>query len=314
MNRPEKRNALDNELRGAILAALQEADAEPDVKVSILRGAGPSFSAGYDLGATTPWTSPTTAREAPGSGRVTSWRAGSRSGTWRSPSSTRSTATAWPAGASSPRAATSVYVGRGREDRLPAHAARRARPTTSSPHGSSACARPWRCSTSDAITGAEAAAKGFANRAFPAAALDERCSASPSAWRWCPPSSGRSTRARPPRHVDHRGFARRSAPAPAPGARLHHGAEPGLPSRLQARRREHARAAQPARRARSRLPRGALAGPRASSLRRGGPEPHWSGAPGRRRRRLKAAGGDCERTRRAKLRRQTSVSPSRPVM
>src|SRR5262245_14728533 len=51
MNRPEKRNALNNELRGAILAALQEADADADVKVSILRGAGPAFSAGYDLSA-----------------------------------------------------------------------------------------------------------------------------------------------------------------------------------------------------------------------------------------------------------------------
>ena len=51
MNRPEKRNALNNELRGAILAPLQEADADPDVRVSILRGAGPSFSEGYDLGA-----------------------------------------------------------------------------------------------------------------------------------------------------------------------------------------------------------------------------------------------------------------------
>ena len=51
MNRPEKRNALNNELRGAILAALQEADADPSVRVSILRGAGPCFSAGYDLSA-----------------------------------------------------------------------------------------------------------------------------------------------------------------------------------------------------------------------------------------------------------------------
>src|SRR5262249_61312170 len=53
MNRPEKRNALNNELRGAILAASQEPDADPDVKGSILRGAGPAISAGYDLGATT---------------------------------------------------------------------------------------------------------------------------------------------------------------------------------------------------------------------------------------------------------------------
>jgi enoyl-CoA hydratase len=51
MNRPEKRNALNNELRGAILTALQEADADPSVKVSILRGAGPCFSSGYDLSA-----------------------------------------------------------------------------------------------------------------------------------------------------------------------------------------------------------------------------------------------------------------------
>jgi enoyl-CoA hydratase len=51
LNRPEKRNALNNELRGAILAALRAADADPAVKVSVLRGAGPSFSSGYDLSA-----------------------------------------------------------------------------------------------------------------------------------------------------------------------------------------------------------------------------------------------------------------------
>ena len=51
LNRPEKRNALSNELRGAILTALQEADADAAIKVSILRGAGPCFSSGYDLSA-----------------------------------------------------------------------------------------------------------------------------------------------------------------------------------------------------------------------------------------------------------------------
>ena len=49
MNRPEKRNSLIHPLRGAILKALQDADTDPDIKVSIIRGAGPSFSAGYDL-------------------------------------------------------------------------------------------------------------------------------------------------------------------------------------------------------------------------------------------------------------------------
>jgi enoyl-CoA hydratase len=50
MNRPEKRNALNHPLRGAILDALRAADQDPGVRVMIVRGAGPSFSAGYDLG------------------------------------------------------------------------------------------------------------------------------------------------------------------------------------------------------------------------------------------------------------------------
>ncbi|HET7522784.1 MAG TPA: enoyl-CoA hydratase-related protein [Acidimicrobiales bacterium] len=50
MNRPEKRNALFHTLRGEILGALREADQDDSVKVSIIRGAGKCFSAGYDLG------------------------------------------------------------------------------------------------------------------------------------------------------------------------------------------------------------------------------------------------------------------------
>jgi enoyl-CoA hydratase len=50
MNRPDKRNSLIHPLRGAILETLRAHDADPDVSVTIIRGAGPSFSAGYDLG------------------------------------------------------------------------------------------------------------------------------------------------------------------------------------------------------------------------------------------------------------------------
>ena len=50
MNRPEKRNSLIHTLRGAILETLRAHDQDPDVSVTIIRGAGPSFSAGYDLG------------------------------------------------------------------------------------------------------------------------------------------------------------------------------------------------------------------------------------------------------------------------
>src|SRR5690242_21458505 len=50
MNRPDKRNSLIHTLRGAILDTLRAHDQDPDVAVTIIRGAGPSFSAGYDLG------------------------------------------------------------------------------------------------------------------------------------------------------------------------------------------------------------------------------------------------------------------------
>lgn len=49
LNRPDKRNALSNRLRGALFAALEEADRDDSVRVSIIRGAGSCFSAGYDL-------------------------------------------------------------------------------------------------------------------------------------------------------------------------------------------------------------------------------------------------------------------------
>ena len=51
LNRPEKRNALNNRLRQELFQALRAADVDPTVSISIIRGAGPSFSAGYDLSA-----------------------------------------------------------------------------------------------------------------------------------------------------------------------------------------------------------------------------------------------------------------------
>jgi len=49
LNRPAKRNALSNALRGELFAALEAADRDPDVRVIVLRGAGTCFSSGYDL-------------------------------------------------------------------------------------------------------------------------------------------------------------------------------------------------------------------------------------------------------------------------
>jgi enoyl-CoA hydratase len=50
LNRPDKRNALNHQLRGELLHALQVGDADDGVRVMIVRGAGKCFSAGYDLG------------------------------------------------------------------------------------------------------------------------------------------------------------------------------------------------------------------------------------------------------------------------
>jgi enoyl-CoA hydratase len=50
LNRPEKRNALSNALRGELLTALHEADNDASVHVTIIRGAGKCFSSGYELG------------------------------------------------------------------------------------------------------------------------------------------------------------------------------------------------------------------------------------------------------------------------
>ena len=49
LNRPEKLNALSNNLRGELMEAMRDAEADDQVGVIILKAAGRSFSAGYDL-------------------------------------------------------------------------------------------------------------------------------------------------------------------------------------------------------------------------------------------------------------------------
>lgn len=51
LNRPEKRNAFNGELVVATGEALRAAAADPAVRCVVLRGAGPMFSSGMDLGA-----------------------------------------------------------------------------------------------------------------------------------------------------------------------------------------------------------------------------------------------------------------------
>jgi enoyl-CoA hydratase len=49
LNRPERLNAITRQMTAALHDAVQRANADPDVRVIVLRGAGRSFCAGYDL-------------------------------------------------------------------------------------------------------------------------------------------------------------------------------------------------------------------------------------------------------------------------
>jgi 2-(1,2-epoxy-1,2-dihydrophenyl)acetyl-CoA isomerase len=49
LNRPDKRNAIDLELRVALADAIESADADASVRVVVLTGAGPAFCSGGDI-------------------------------------------------------------------------------------------------------------------------------------------------------------------------------------------------------------------------------------------------------------------------
>jgi enoyl-CoA hydratase/carnithine racemase len=50
LNRPEKRNAINSQMRTELFDALHAHDEDASVRVTVVRGAGPCFSSGYDLG------------------------------------------------------------------------------------------------------------------------------------------------------------------------------------------------------------------------------------------------------------------------
>ena len=49
LNRPAQRNALSRELMAGVIGALEEIGEQPEVRVVVLAGRGPAFSAGHDL-------------------------------------------------------------------------------------------------------------------------------------------------------------------------------------------------------------------------------------------------------------------------
>lgn len=174
MNRPHKRNALSNPLRTAILAALEEADNDPSVSVTILRGAGPCFSSGYDLSADSTVGQPFHTAGGPGQWArhaVDGWL---RIWDLQKPVIAQVHGYCLAGGSELATCCDLVYVAEDAQIGYPP--VRLMSPPDNQFH-------PWLMGlrramemylTGDSISGIEAAESGFANRAFPAEELDER--------------------------------------------------------------------------------------------------------------------------------------------
>ena len=50
LNRPEQRNAISPQLQSELVDAVEAAGADPEAHAVVIRGAGPAFCAGYDIG------------------------------------------------------------------------------------------------------------------------------------------------------------------------------------------------------------------------------------------------------------------------
>ena len=172
LNRPDKRNALSNELRGRLFEALEASDRDPDVRVTILRGAGTCFSAGYDLGGGA--AQPLPYHTAGGTGQ---WARHVVEGCFRiwdlaKPVIAQVHGWCLAGGSELATACDLVYVAEDAQIGYPP--VRMMSPPDNQFHAGLCGLRPAMemMLTGDAIDGLEAVRVGFANRAFPADQLE----------------------------------------------------------------------------------------------------------------------------------------------
>ncbi|MDA0339639.1 MAG: enoyl-CoA hydratase-related protein [Proteobacteria bacterium] len=173
LNRPEKRNAMTNALRGEVFDTLAAADLDDSVRVTIIRGAGKCFCAGYDIGGDR--GDPTYQT----SGGMAYWPRHVVEGWFRvwdlaKPVIAQVHGYCLAGGTELATSCDLVYVADDAEIGYPV--TRRFGSPDMQYH-------PWLMGmrnameamlTGDAMTGIEAVEKGFANRAYPLAELDER--------------------------------------------------------------------------------------------------------------------------------------------
>ncbi|HEX3566258.1 MAG TPA: enoyl-CoA hydratase-related protein [Acidimicrobiales bacterium] len=173
LNRPEKRNAISTPMRTELLEALRAHDHDPDIRVTVVRGAGPCFSAGYDLGGG-PMMEGSPFYSAPGDGQ---W-ARQANDTWFSiwdlakPVIAQIHGYAIAGATELASACDLVYVANDAQISYPV--VRVMSPPDWQYHTVLLGMRRAMelVLTGDAISGVEAAAIGFANRAFPADTLE----------------------------------------------------------------------------------------------------------------------------------------------
>lgn len=173
LNRPEKRNALSNALRGEIFRELEAADTDAEVRVVIIRGAGTCFSAGYDLSSEARSLPPPFAT-ATGPGHWARHVVEGAFRIWDLAKPVIAQVHGWCLAGGSELATSCdlVYVAEDAQIGYPP--VRSMSPPDNQFH-------PWLCGmrpamemmlTGDALSGIEAVRVGFANRAFPSEHLD----------------------------------------------------------------------------------------------------------------------------------------------
>jgi enoyl-CoA hydratase len=167
LNRPDSRNALNNQLRTEIYSTLESNDQDPDVKVTVIRGAGKAFCAGYDLKANNRQDQPF--HTAPGDGN---WARHVVDGFFRvwdlaKPVIAQVHGYCLAGGTELATSCDLVYVAEDAKIGYPVVRSMSPPDNQFFPHLLGLRNAMEMMLTGDAISGVEAAEQGFANRAFP---------------------------------------------------------------------------------------------------------------------------------------------------